>query len=135
MKTNKQSSLSTIDNYSRTLRKLDEYLRNLTFDRRGVENTENLSILDVEWFIREEKLRGLSARTCNSHIVIIRAFLNYAKHCWEDVMDFKNVTLMKTHNRKIEALSENDQNKLLLYMKVGNVWFRKSSKDINIMDI
>ena len=117
LKTNKQSSLSTIDNYSRTLRKLDEYLKELTFDRRGVEDTENLTVLDVEWFIRGEKLRWLSARTCNSHIVIIRAFLNYAKHCWEKVLDFKNVTLMKSPKKKIDALSENDKNKLLLYMQ------------------
>ena len=117
MKTNKQSSRSTIDNYSRALRKLDNYLKELTFNRRGVEDTESLSVLDIEWFIRGEKLKGLSAKTCNSHIVIFRAFLNYAKHCWEKVLDFKDVTLMKVKNKKIEALSENDKNKLLLYMQ------------------
>lgn len=117
LKTNKQSSLSTIDNYSRTIRRLDAYLKELSFNQRGVEDTEKLTVLDVEWFIRWEKIRGLSARTCNSHIVIIRTFLNYAAHCWEKVMNFNNVTLMKEPKKKVDALSENDKNKLLLYMQ------------------
>lgn len=117
LKTNKQSSNSTVSWYWRLLNKFNDHLRSVTFYKRSIEDTDQLSVLDVEDFIRMEKIKWLSARTCNSHIVIIRAFLNYAKHCWEKVLDFTNVTLMKEPKKKIDALTENDKNKLLLYMQ------------------
>ena len=117
LKTNKQSSKSTIESYWRILRRFNDHLSNVTFYKRTIEDTEKLTALDVEEFIRTEKIKWLSARTCNSHIVIIRAFLNYAKHCWEKVLDFTHVTLMKEPTKKIEALTENEKNKLLYYMQ------------------
>ncbi len=117
LKTNRQSSRSTVQWYSRILNRFNDYLKSVTLYRRSIEDTEKLTVLDIEGFIRTEKIKWLSARTCNYQLVIIRTFLNYAEHCWEKVMNFKHVTLMKETRRKIEALCENDKNRLLYYIK------------------
>ena len=47
----------------------------------------------------------------------IRDFLSFAKQRGENVIDPEKLILMKEERRKIDALSENEAQKLLMYMK------------------
>lgn len=114
---NKCCAESTTQSYTRILIKFDEYLKSLTLWKRGVEDTELITVRDVEQFIAMEKIKWKSARTCNNYLVCIRDFLEYAKRNGEKVIDRSQIILMKEQRRKIHALSENDAQRLLMYMK------------------
>ena len=45
---NRQFSQSTIESYTRILKKFDEYIRTNSSDNRSLENTENLQLTDIE---------------------------------------------------------------------------------------
>lgn len=99
------------------MNKFDEYLKNITLWKRGIENSDLITVRDVEQYIATEKIRWLSARTCNWYLVCIRDFLAYARRNGENVIDHKQIVLMKEQRRKIDALSENEAQKLLMYMR------------------
>lgn len=117
IKINRQFAKSTVDSYTRTLKNFDSYVRSLTFNKRWIEDTEQLKVWDVEQFIWREKIRGKSAKTCNGYLACIRDFIALAERQWEKVFNFKQIVLMKEPKRKIEALTENEMQKLLAYMR------------------
>ena len=117
MSINKWCAESTILSYTRILNTFDSYLKTLTLWKRGLENTDLLTVRDVEQYIATEKIRWLSARTCNGYLICIRDFLAYARRNWENVIDHKQIVLMKERRKKIDALSENEAQKLLMYMR------------------
>jgi len=50
-------------------------------------------------------------------LACIRDFIYYAERSGEKVFNYKEIVLMKEQRRKIDALSENEVQKLLNYMK------------------
>ena len=117
IKVNKQFSNSTIQSYTRALNKLDSYINKVSLNDRGIEDTEKLTVWDIEQFIWLEKLHWKEARTCNWYLICFRSFLWYAEHCHEKVISPKEIILMKEPKKKIDALTENDAQRLLNYMK------------------
>ena len=120
---NRQFSQSTIESYTRILKKFDEYIRTNSSDNRSLENTENLQLTDIEWWISSEIEKWKSIRTCNWYTICIRNFLKYAERRYEKVINYKEIMLMKESKKKVEALAETDIEKLLQFMK------EDSSKD------
>ena len=114
---NKCYAKSTVESYTRMLKKFDSYLKELTLWKRWIEDTGQIVLHDVESFISLQKIRWLSARTCNLYLACIRDFLDYASRGGEDVINYKQICLMKEQRKKVEALSENEAQKLLFYMK------------------
>ena len=51
IKVNKQFSNSTIQSYTRALNKLDSYIRKISFNERTIEDTDKLTVWDIEQFI------------------------------------------------------------------------------------
>lgn len=117
IKINKQYADSTVKTYNMILKKFDKCIKTLTLNKRGVENTDLLTISDVEYYIAQEKVRGRSARTCNLHLAAIRDFFQFCERNHEKVMNYKEIILMKEKRRKIEALTEEEANKLITFMK------------------
>ena len=117
IKINRQYAKSTICDYTRTLNKLDQYIKEVSSGKRSLEDTSKLTVEDVEQFIAREKLGGKSARTCNLNLVTIRNFVAYAERNREKVFNYREIVLMKETRRKIDALTENETQRLLYYMR------------------
>ena len=117
IKINKQYAKSTVKTYTSVLNKFNAYVLDLTFWKRSIEDTEQLKVFDVEWFIWREKLKGKTARTCNGYLACVRDFVWFAERNWEKVFNYKEIILMKEPRRKIEALTENETQQLLGYMR------------------
>lgn len=117
IKINRQYAKSTVYQYTRTLNRLDKYIKNISLGKRCLEDTNKLTVYDIEQFIYLEKLHGKTAKTCDWYLATIRDFVAYAERYWEKVFNYKQIVLMKEPKRKIDALSENEMQKLLNYMK------------------
>lgn len=117
---NRQYADSTVKSYKRSLELFNEDVKKLTLNKRTIEDTSELQINDVEFFIGRLKNKGKSAKTCNWYLSVIKDFLKYAEYCWEKVMDYKKIIHMKEPDRKIDALTENDTQKLLNFVKADN---------------
>ena len=117
IKINRQFAKSTVNSYTRTLNRFNDYIRSVSLGKRSIEDTEQLKVWDVESFIGQEKLREKSARTCNGYLACIRDFISFAERSWEKVINFKQIILMKEPRRKIDALTENETQQLLAYMR------------------
>ena len=48
IKINRQFSKSTIESYTRSLKKFDDYIRTNSTDKRSLENTQQLELTDIE---------------------------------------------------------------------------------------
>lgn len=117
IKVNKQYSNSTVSTYTRILNRFNHYVLSISLGKRSIEDTELLKVWDVESFIWEEKIKGKSAQTCNNYLACIRDFVWFAERSWENVFNFKQIILMKEPKKKVEALTENEVQKLLAYMR------------------
>ncbi len=117
LKINKQYAASTVTTYNRILHKFDSEIKELSLNARGVEDSEKLTINDVEYFIWREKIRWKSARTCNSYLAVIRDFLQFCERNHEKVMNYREILLMKECRKKIDALTENEAQRLLNFTK------------------
>ena len=117
LQVNRQYASSTISNYTRVLNLFDDYVKELYFWKKSIEDTDQLNVRDVENFISVQKIKWKSARTCNLYLACIRDFIFFAERNGEKVFNYKDIVLMKEVRKKIDALSENDTQRLLLYMK------------------
>ena len=117
IKINRQFAKSTVDTYTRTLKRFNDYIINASWWARSIEDTCDLKVWDVESFIGWEKINGKWARTCNNYLSCIRDFISYAERSWEKVFNFKEIILMKESKRKIDALSEDEVQRLLVFMR------------------
>ena len=124
IKINRQFSKSTIESYTRILKKFDDYIRTNSTDKRSLENTQQLQLTDIEWWISSEIEKWKSTRTCNWYMICIRNFLKYAERRYEKAINYKEIILIKETKKKVEALTESDADKLLQFMK------EDKSKDI-----
>lgn len=110
-------SEKTINNYIRTLNKFDKYLKDISFNQRGVEQCEKIKIHDIESFISIEKLHWLETRTLNNYLSWIKTYIIYCAIHGEDVLDTRQIIFAKEHKKKIEALSEEECKKLFNHFK------------------
>ena len=117
---NKQYAKSTISSYTRVLKSFDSYLKSLSLWKRWIEDTDKVTVDDIESYIWTEKVKWKSARTCNGYLACLRDFIWYAEHKGEKVFNYKQIPLMKEKRRKIEALSESEVQILLNYMRNDN---------------
>ena len=117
IKINRQFAKSTVNSYTRTLNRFNDFIRNVSLGKRSIEDTEQLKVWDVESFIGQEKIKWKTAKTCNGYLACIRDFVWFAERSWEKVFNFKQIILMKEPKRKIDALTENETQKLLAYMR------------------
>ena len=117
IKVNRQYASSTVAQYTRTLKRLDDYIKSVSLGKRSLENTESVTVNDVEQFIFLEKLHEKCAKTCNWYLACIRDFIAYAERNREKVFNYKEIILMKEPKRKIDALTENEMQKLLNFMR------------------
>ena len=117
LKVNRQFAKSTVSSYTRILNCFNRYTLSVSLWKRSIEDTEQLKVWDVESFIGQEKLKWKSARTCNGYLACIRDFISFAERSWEKVFNYKEIILMKEQRRKIDALTENEMQKLLAYMR------------------
>ena len=116
IKTYRQYTDSTIALNKRVLNELSNFIKKHTNNKRSLEDTEKLENSDYENRMIEEIKKGRSSRTCNIKLICLRNFLKYAEIHHEKVMNYREVTLMKETKKKIEALSEQEEQKLLSYI-------------------
>lgn len=111
-------SQCTVDNYVRTITKLDNFIIRKTHGERGVNNPEKLVIFDIDWFVEELREEWISARTCNNKISAIKTFLKFCWIKWQRAwIDSKDFFYAKEDRKKIDALTEVDCRVLLNYMR------------------
>ena len=114
---NRGFSKWTAVNYKRSLVLFDEYLRKISFWKRGVKNAESITLRDVESFIKMERVKGKDVSTCNNYIAGIRLYLKYCMVMWKDVIDYKRILTAREPHKKIEALTDEEAKNLIDYFK------------------
>jgi site-specific recombinase XerD len=68
LKTTKAYSKSTIDNYSRTLFSLDDYLRINSNGEIRIITPEKIKLTDINKFINKNKANGKKVSTTNNYL-------------------------------------------------------------------
>lgn len=114
---NRWYSEKTVDNYIRTIKKFDNYLKSISFDNRWVEQCEKIKNYDIEFFIQKEKLHWINTRTLNNYLSWIRTYLRFCVCRWFTVLDTRQILYLKEHKKKIESLSEEECKKLFEYFR------------------
>lgn len=115
--TTKWYSQKTIDNYTRTLQKFDDYLKDISLNKRWVEQCELIKIHDIEQFIFERKLKWIDTRTLNNYLSWIKTYITFCAIHWKKVLDWRQIVFAKEHKKKIDSLSEEECEKLIHYFK------------------
>jgi len=111
LKTHKQSSQKTIDNYS--------YYLNRFFNYCDIKSTNDITIDNVNKFklflsqIRNNKKELTKVSTQNYHLIALRSYLNYLKSKNIISLDSKEVHLNKQLGKEKKILVESDIDKLL----------------------
>jgi len=113
LKTTKGYSKSTVDNYCRTLRFFDDFIRSRSFGERGVWYPHTIELEDIEEFDTWCKESWKSVRTVNNYLSWIKMFLKFCKHKWLKVLDGERIIFAREPEHKIEALTW-DATKLFL---------------------
>ena len=117
LRVNKQYAISTVKSYQRALEAFNKDIKKLSLNKRSVEDTSKLQVSDVEFFIWNLKNQWKSAKTCNWYLSVIRDFLQYAERSWEKVINYRYLVPMKEPDKKIDALTENQTQRLLNFVK------------------
>ena len=107
----------TAENYCRTLKLLDNYLKKISFWKRGVKYPEDITLKDIDMFIKMERVKGKWVATCNNYLAGIKNFMKYNMVLWKDVIDSKRILIAKEPQNKIEALTDNEAKSLIEYFK------------------
>lgn len=107
----------TADNYIRTMLLLDRYLKDISLNKRGVEESEEISLNDIEWFSRIERLKWKSINTVNNYLSWIKIYLKFCYIKWKNVIDQKKILLIRCPRSKIEALTDEEAWRLFNYFK------------------
>ena len=107
----------TAENYESKLKEFNAFILKKTNNERSLEDTEKLQVRDVEDWMFEQIKKWKTARTCNLKLICIRNFLKYAELHNEKVIKYWEIILMKESKRKIEALSDEDEEKLFKFMQ------------------
>jgi len=113
LKATKWYSKSTVDNYCRTLRFFDDYVRSVSLGERGVWYPHTIELEDIEDFNDYCIDKGKKVRTVNNYLAWIKMFLKFCKHKGLRVLDGERIMFAREPEYKIEALT-GDATKLLL---------------------
>lgn len=68
LKTTKDYSKSTIENYSRTIISFDDYLRINSHGEKRVIYPEKIGLIDINQFISQNKANGKKLTTTNNYL-------------------------------------------------------------------
>lgn len=113
----KNYSISTCENYYRTIIRFDNFLRTLTLWQRWAEECEQISFSDISLFLMEQRDKGLTVRTCNNQISWIRHYLKFCWIFWYRVLEWKSIETGKEYKKKIWFLDEEEQKAMIDYAK------------------
>ena len=107
----------TADNYCRSLSLLDNYLKRISFWKRGVDTPETITLKDIDMFIKLQRNKWKSASTCNNYLAGIKLYLKYCYIMWKKVIDYRKILTAREPQNKIEALTDDEAKKLIDYFK------------------
>ena len=110
-------SKSTIQNYCRTLRAFDDFIKITSQGERGVPYPHTIDLEDVEEFSQFLKRADKDIKTINNYMFGIRMFLKFCIHKGLKVLDYRRVLIAREPDKKVHALSGEDMKRLLNYMK------------------
>ena len=109
LKTTKDYSKSTIENYSRTIISFDDYLRINSHGEKRVIYPEKIGLIDINQFISQNKANGKKLTTTNNYLAWIKMFLIFCKNKWLSVLDEnKLIFTNEPINNNVETLTTND---------------------------
>lgn len=114
---NRNFSERTVGNYQRAVKLLDEYIKEISLNNRSLEDVEKISLLDINGFIRRERLRGKDVMTCNLYLAGIKSFLCYCGLIGKDVINYKLLVSSKAPRKKIDSLRDEDCERLIKYFR------------------
>ena len=117
LRCNKWYSKSTVDNYCRTLRAFDDFIRIKSHKERGVEYPHSIQLEDIEEFSIYNEKGGKKIRTINNYLAWIKMFLKFCNHKGLNVLDYRRTLFAREPEFKIEALSWDLTKQLLTFMK------------------
>ena len=117
LKKNRNFSDSAIKCYTRSCMLLDNRMRAISFGSRGVDVPSDIELEDVEEFAENQRIKWKDVRTINNYLAWIRAFLKFCTHKWLDVMDYNRIIFAKEPEKHIQALPQDQMEKLLLFMR------------------
>lgn len=107
----------TADNYCRSLSLLDNYLKRISFWKRGVDTPETITLKDIDMFIKLQRNKWKSASTCNNYLAWIKLYLKWCYIMWKKVIDYRKILTAREPQNKIEALTDDEAKKLIDYFK------------------
>lgn len=113
LKNTKGYAKSTVDNYCRTLRFLDDFIRSRSWGERGVWYPHTIELEDIEDFNDAYIEKGGSVRTANNYLSWIKMFLKFCRHKGLKVLDWERIMFAREPEHKIHALTW-DSTKLFL---------------------
>ena len=106
----------TAENYCRSLKLFDEYLRKISFWKRSIKKPESITLKDVNMFVKLERTKWKSATTCNNYLAWIKAYMKYNDVIWKNVFDYRRILTIREHQKKIEALNDDEAKRLIDYL-------------------
>lgn len=112
---NRWYSENTIENYERTLKFFNNYLANI--GKNWINHPEEITAKDADKFVEIERLWWKSRSTCNNYLAWIKLYLKRNMIEWRDVDDYRKILTARWSETKVEALSEEDADRLFCYFK------------------
>ena len=117
LKNNRGFSENTVKNYNRTILRFDRYLKNISLNRRGANECENIKLYMIDSYIKNQRLQGKDVRTCNNYLACIKLFLRYCLINDKEVEDYRKVMFAREPKKKIDALTDEEVKALFNYFK------------------
>ena len=114
---NRWYAISTANNYVRTLRMFDEYMKQITFWGRWVQTPELITLRDIDWFINKQRIEWKDVSTCNNYLAWIKIWLKYHTIMWDNVIDYRRILTARQPQKKIDALTDEEAKRLIDYFK------------------
>ena len=116
----------TANNYVRTLKLFDSYMKQITFGSRWVHTPSLITLKDIDWFINTQRIKWKDISTCNNYIAWIKIWLKYQSVMWVEVIDYRRILTARQPQKKIEALTKEEAKNLIEYFKsVPCEWWKQ----------
>ena len=119
-------SKKTIEQYNRHLEKFWDYLEENNIDSYNFD-LKDLTLDLAEWFRKflYKENPNISIKTANAYMISLRAFLKYAQKKQIKTLPPTSIELIKTENRQIEFLTEEELERLFNVPDINTlVWLR-----------
>lgn len=129
----KNKSPKTVEQYNRHLNKLEEFIIYSLWKDIKKFNIKNIT-LDIAEKFRSylyKKNKNISIKTANAYMITLRSFLKFLEKKWYKSLSATSIDLIKSEDRHIEFLNENELERLFNTPKTDTIiWTR----DIAIME-